>query len=165
MSKNPVLRHVLRPDLVDILQFVPAPKAVSSNGMTVLARIEIVAILVHYQPSYNTSHTMKPSNPLLLANVTLRCRMYPAGKVDISQHLHSQLKYFNAQHVHHDEDDISKILWCSGNRSFEYLLQIIKGLLNFKLSSPWLIQLTTRDHNCLCFVQSAPIQGIRGLSN
>ena len=41
---------------------VPAPKAVSSDlrsadGLTVLARIEIVAILVHYQPSYNTSHT------------------------------------------------------------------------------------------------------------
>ena len=43
---------------------VPAPKAVSSDlvstdGLTVLARIEIVAILVHYQPSYNTSHTMQ----------------------------------------------------------------------------------------------------------
>ena len=40
---------------------VPAPKAVSSNlrwtdGLTLLARIEIVTILVHYQPSYNTSH-------------------------------------------------------------------------------------------------------------
>ena len=55
--------------------------------MTVLARIEIVAILVHFQPSYNTSHTMKPSDPLLLADVTLRCGMYPADKVDISQHL------------------------------------------------------------------------------
>ena len=71
---------------------VPALKAVSSDlrstdGLTVLARIEIVAILVHYQPSYNTSHTMKPSDPLLLADVTLHCGMYPAGKVDISQHL------------------------------------------------------------------------------
>ena len=56
------------------------------------------------------SHTMKPSDPLLLADVTLRCGMYPAGKVDISQHLHSQLKYFNVQHVHHDEDGVSKIL-------------------------------------------------------
>ena len=35
----------------------------------------------------NTSHTMKPSDPLLLADVTLHCGMYPAGKVDISQHL------------------------------------------------------------------------------
>ena len=43
--------------------------------------------MVHYQPSYNTSHTMKPSDPLLLADVALRCGMYPAGKVDISQHL------------------------------------------------------------------------------
>ena len=71
---------------------VSVPKAVSSDlrstdGLTVLARIEIVTILVHYQPSYNTSHTMKPSDPLLLADVTLRCGMYPAGKVDISQHL------------------------------------------------------------------------------
>jgi hypothetical protein len=49
--------------------------------------LEIVTILVHYQPSYNTSHTMKPSDPLLLADIALRCRMYPAGKVDISQHL------------------------------------------------------------------------------
>ena len=30
---------------------------------------------------------MKPSNPLQLANDTLRCRMYPAGKVAIFQHL------------------------------------------------------------------------------
>ena len=30
---------------------------------------------------------MKPSDPLLLADVTLCCGMYPAGKVDISQHL------------------------------------------------------------------------------
>ena len=69
---------------------VPAPQAVPSNlrstdGLTVLARIEIH--LVHYQPSYNTSHTMKPSDPLLLANITLHCGMYPAGKVDISRHL------------------------------------------------------------------------------
>ena len=33
------------------------------------------------------THTMKPSDPLLLADVTLRCGMYPADKVDISQHL------------------------------------------------------------------------------
>ena len=74
---------------------VPAPKAVSSNlqlkdGLFVLARIQLVAILVHYhvyQPSYNILHIMKPSDPLLLPDVTLRCGMYPAGKVDISQHL------------------------------------------------------------------------------
>ena len=30
---------------------------------------------------------MKPSDPLLLADVTLCCGMYPAGKVYISQHL------------------------------------------------------------------------------
>ena len=30
---------------------------------------------------------MKPSAPLLLVDVALRCGMYPAGKVDISQHL------------------------------------------------------------------------------
>ena len=30
---------------------------------------------------------MKPNDKLLLADVTLRCRMYPAGKVDVSQHL------------------------------------------------------------------------------
>ena len=41
---------------------VPASKAVSSDlrstdGLIVLARIEIVPILEHYQPSYNTSHT------------------------------------------------------------------------------------------------------------
>ena len=60
----------------------------STDGLTVLTNwLEIVAILVHYQPSYNTSHTMKPSDPLLLTDVALRCGMYPAGKVDISQHL------------------------------------------------------------------------------
>ena len=30
---------------------------------------------------------MKPSDQLLLADGTLRCGMYPAGKVAISQHL------------------------------------------------------------------------------
>ena len=30
---------------------------------------------------------MKPSEPLLLPNVTLRCGMYLTGKVDISQHV------------------------------------------------------------------------------
>ena len=65
------------------------PKAVSSNlpltdGLTVLVRIEIVVILVHYQPSFNISHTMNPTDPLLLADVTLCCGMYPASKVDIS---------------------------------------------------------------------------------
>ena len=30
---------------------------------------------------------MKPSDPLLLADVIYRCGMYPAGKVDISGHL------------------------------------------------------------------------------
>ena len=30
---------------------------------------------------------MESSDPLLFADVTLRCRLYPAGKVDISQHL------------------------------------------------------------------------------
>ena len=52
----------------------------STDGLTALARIEIVVILVLYQPSYNTSH----SDPLLFANVTLGCGMYPAGEVDIS---------------------------------------------------------------------------------
>ena len=57
-----------------------------TDDLTVLARIEIVAILVHYQPSCNTSHTIKPSDPILLANVSLHCGMYPAGKVNISRH-------------------------------------------------------------------------------
>ena len=30
---------------------------------------------------------MKPSNPLLLADGTLRCGMYPAGNVAIARHL------------------------------------------------------------------------------
>ena len=57
----------------------------STDGPTIMANwLKIVVILVHYQPSYNTSHTMKPSDPLLLADVTLRCGMYPADQVDIS---------------------------------------------------------------------------------
>ena len=59
----------------------------STDGLTLLALIEIVAILVHYQPSYNTPHTMKPSDRLLLKDVALYCEMYPVGKVDISQHV------------------------------------------------------------------------------
>ena len=46
---------------------------------------DLVTILVHYQPSYNTSHT--PSDPLLLADIALCWGMYPVGKDDISQHL------------------------------------------------------------------------------
>ena len=42
------------------LENVPAQKAVSSDlldGLTELTRIEIVAILIQYKPSYNTSYT------------------------------------------------------------------------------------------------------------
>ena len=56
----------------------------SKDGLT--NWLEIVTILGHYQPSYNTSHTMKPSDPLLLTNVSMQRRMYPAGKVEIVQH-------------------------------------------------------------------------------
>ena len=61
---------------------VPAQKAVSSNLQSTdgLARIEIVA---HYEQHF----TMKPVDPMQLTDVTLHCEMYPAGKVDISQHL------------------------------------------------------------------------------
>ena len=45
------------------------------------------AKLVHYQPSYNTARTQWNSDPLMLADGTLRCGMYPAGKVAISGHL------------------------------------------------------------------------------
>ena len=38
-------------------------------------------------PTTLHTHTMKPSDPLLLADDTLRCAMYLAGKVAISQHL------------------------------------------------------------------------------
>ena len=57
------------------------------DGLTVLARIEIVAILLYYQPSCNASQPMKPSYSLLMADVTLCCGLYPSGKVDISRHL------------------------------------------------------------------------------
>ena len=52
---------------------VHAPKAVSSNlqstdGLTVLVRIEIVAILLSTILQHFThTHTMKPSDPLLLS--------------------------------------------------------------------------------------------------
>ena len=35
----------------------------------------------------HSTHTMKPSDPLLLADDILCCGMYPAGKVAISQYL------------------------------------------------------------------------------
>ena len=38
-------------------------------------------------PTTLHTHTMEPSDPLLLTDGTLRCGMYPAGKVAISQHL------------------------------------------------------------------------------
>ena len=66
---------------------VPVLKVVSSDQLTVLAKIKIIAILAHYQLSYNTSRTMKSSDPLLLADGNMHCGMYPAGKVAISRHL------------------------------------------------------------------------------
>jgi hypothetical protein len=46
----------------------------STDGLTILANwLGIVTILVHYLPSYNTSHTMKPSDPLLLTDVAAGC--------------------------------------------------------------------------------------------
>ena len=55
-------------------------------------RIEIVyiynilsTILQHF--TLFASNTMKSSFPLLLADGTLCCKMYPTGKVAISQHL------------------------------------------------------------------------------
>ena len=70
---------LLSRNVLGLHENVPATKEVSSdllstNSLTVLARIEIVA----------TSNTMNPSDPPLLTDVTLRCGMYPAGKVDIS---------------------------------------------------------------------------------
>ena len=64
----------------------------STDGLTVLPRIEIVTILVKYQPSYDTSHTMKVHYETQWPTAAHRChnlhwRMYPACKVDISQHL------------------------------------------------------------------------------
>ena len=101
--------------------------------------LEIATILQHF--THNETQWPTAARRCHFALQDVSCRLSTPPQFS------SQLKYFNAQHVHHDEDDVSKILWCSGNRSFEYLLQIIKGLLNFKLSSHWLIQLTTRDHN------------------
>ena len=56
----------------------------SSAGHLTVSLIRGDCVYLHYQPSYNTSHTMKPSDPMLLADVTLRSGMYPAGKIDIS---------------------------------------------------------------------------------
>ena len=38
-------------------------------------------------PKTLRTHTMKPSDPLLLADGALRCRMYPTYKAAISQYL------------------------------------------------------------------------------
>ena len=73
---------------------VPAPKAVSSYS-AIDRWSDYIGQLVGDSRHLGTlstilqhcTHTMKPSDPLLLANVALRCGMYPAGKVDISGHL------------------------------------------------------------------------------
>ena len=59
----------------------------STDGLIILANwLETGAILVHYQPSYKNSHTMKPSDPLLLTDVALSWGMCPAGKFDTFGH-------------------------------------------------------------------------------
>ena len=72
----------------------PGPKAVSSVcdvdrwSDCIGYRIEIVCIIGTLSTILqHFTHTMKPRDPLLLADFTLRYGMYPAGKVDISQHL------------------------------------------------------------------------------
>ena len=51
-------------------------------------RIEIVCLIDTLSTILqHCTHTMKPSDPLLLADDTLRYGMYPAGKVAISRHL------------------------------------------------------------------------------
>ena len=51
-------------------------------------RIEIVCLIGTLSTILqHCTHTMKPSDPLLLADGTLHCGMYPAGKVAISWHL------------------------------------------------------------------------------
>ena len=76
-------RQFLQLCMFEICLFlIPAPKALSSNlwstdGLTVLARIEIVTILVYYQPSFNT-HTHNETQWL-----TVACRCHFALR-DIS---------------------------------------------------------------------------------
>ena len=41
---------------------------------------------------------MKPSDPLLLADVTLHCGMYLVGKVDISQHI-AIIRFLQCNHT------------------------------------------------------------------
>ena len=41
---------------------------------------------------------MKPSDPLLLDDVTLHCRMYPESKIDIAQHL-AILGFLQSDHI------------------------------------------------------------------
>ena len=68
------------------------PKGVSSEGGIIQSAIDRWSDCIgqdrdsHHLGTLSTilqhfTHTMKPSDPLLLADVTLRCGMYPAGKV------------------------------------------------------------------------------------
>ena len=91
---------------------VPAKKTVASDlqstdGLTVLARIEINAILVYYQPSYNTSYkqwnpvthccspmSLCPAGCILQAKLTLRCHYcftaIPVSTVIILEAIHPE---------------------------------------------------------------------------
>ena len=50
-------------------------------------RIEIVCLIGTLSTFQHFTQNLKPSEPLLLTNGTLRCVMYPKGKVAISRHL------------------------------------------------------------------------------
>jgi hypothetical protein len=68
-----------------LLVFLTPRQALSSHPhqqMVCLYRLQDTWLIVHY--NYNTTHTMKPRDPLLLFNGTLCCRMSPTGKVAIS---------------------------------------------------------------------------------
>ena len=60
---------------------------------------------------------MKPIDPLLLADVTLRCRMYPAGKVDISQHL-AILRFPQSDHTVSKPSADAGSLWSEAKQTF-----------------------------------------------
>ena len=117
---------------------VLTPKAVSSDlrltdGQNVLVRIEIVAILIHYQPSYNSLHTQW--NPVI--HCCSPMSLWAAGYI-----LQAKLTYLDTQPS--PSSPRVTILSASSVRTMVHCVvkhsrpPDLKSSSNVSLPSPWI---------------------------
>ena len=128
---------------------VLAPKGVSSDlwltdGLTILARIEIVAILVHYQQSYNISHAcplFEPSSCNYADKIPIDL-FYLESAMDRSQYVVFAKKVTAFQ---------PKLFWCGRQNDYRVARQ----------RETWSIRIVVRSllRGSALWIQSGSIRG------